>query len=391
MGSVNTGNQTIAFDYKHELQGKKFNILFREVLPPGVYTGGDLSIVNASTARISPFTAVLYSSGVDGDTKAVRIKTISSIDITVSPSNPIIYMNYIWDDVIENWADFDIRAEGDAPILNEVRFGKALFSGSTLIGFDLDFRDYGFMDFSTRTLYANTLVFTKNNGQSPHTSGKHEIGYNVLDNSQNADGSYEVKRLDDETQTHRSVSSFTLPDTIVLSGISHGISIGDYIHITGSTTTGNNGEYLVSNVSGANLTVDTAYKSVINTEAGASATCAKLINAKIWWDESESKWKIGYADNTYWEIHSSVNNYLQDQDFDSEMVCSRDYTYQNGEISQISYYDSDTNLIAQTDYTYNLSGEITDASTVIDGVTYTRTYTYGGPSGEITNMVQTII
>lgn len=144
MSIINQGAQKISFDYKEPLKGSEFNKTLRDLAKPGIYQGGTLTRIDDVTVRISPFVAYV---NVDTN-KVVRIQTASTVDVIVSPSSDLVYVSYEWLDVIENWADFSVRSSSDSPAYNEVAFGKCIFAGSVLTGFDTShsYRDTGLLD-----------------------------------------------------------------------------------------------------------------------------------------------------------------------------------------------------------------------------------------------------
>lgn len=156
MAIVNHGAQEITFDYKEPLQGKEFNKLLKNTVKPGIYEEGTLTRISDTSVQIAPFVAYL---NVDTD-KLVRVQTSAVVTVTVSPVNNLIYMYYEWDDVIENWVNFEVRSATDSPIVNEIKIGKCNFAGSVLVDFDysISYRDFGLFDVNYNTYLNDATI-----------------------------------------------------------------------------------------------------------------------------------------------------------------------------------------------------------------------------------------
>lgn len=192
MSFINQGNQSITFDYKHPAQAKRFDTLFRDLLKPGIYQGGLLSDAGSSIVSIAPFVAVI---NVDTD-KSIRIKTTLSVSIIPTIAEPIIYMTYTWSDVIENWADFDVRSTGVTPVTNEVVFGRALFDdGGILTGFDYSERTRGLLN-DTYGLQADSIDVRDNLVVGGTTDFNGEVDVN----------DYKIVHLGDPSEAHHAVN-----------------------------------------------------------------------------------------------------------------------------------------------------------------------------------------
>lgn len=139
MGTTNLGNQYITFRYRHPAKAQDFNTLLRGAIQPGVYEGGDITIIATNKIRIAPFTAYI---NVSND-KIIRVQTFLDIDITVNEETPIIYLKYEWYNVVNNYVDILQRANNSQPVENEVCLGKCIFDNGEIIGFDYSIRTYG--------------------------------------------------------------------------------------------------------------------------------------------------------------------------------------------------------------------------------------------------------
>ena len=122
MSSTDRGSQDVTFDFKNPLQGKEFNKLLRGVLKHGIYQGGAVSITSDGAVApgtnnaitIQPFQTV-FNSGTD---KLVNVATSASLQLTCndtsgpqSASDTLLVMRYVWDDVIQNYIDFEYQDE----------------------------------------------------------------------------------------------------------------------------------------------------------------------------------------------------------------------------------------------------------------------------------------
>jgi len=126
MSITNLGDQYITFDYHHPAQAKEFNTLLREAINPGVYSGGTITYAGTQ-ATIAPFVAYIKTDEVSSN-KLVRVETRSATTISVNASTPVIALTYTWDDVSENWLDFNQRASGSSALPYEVCLGECVFT-----------------------------------------------------------------------------------------------------------------------------------------------------------------------------------------------------------------------------------------------------------------------
>jgi len=127
MSATNLGDQYITFDYKHPAKGSDFNTLLREAITPGVYKGG-LITYSGTGITIAPFVIYINTS----TDKLVRIETRANVNITVTESTPVIALTYTWQDVSEDWLDFNQRASGSGALTNEVCLGECVFGGGVI-------------------------------------------------------------------------------------------------------------------------------------------------------------------------------------------------------------------------------------------------------------------
>lgn len=145
MGSVDFGTQSLVFDYSMPAKAEEFNKLFYNILPHGIYEGGELTFVNNSpaTISISPFSAIVLDT-VTGI--AVKISTSASVvlrtgfpvaGITIDNAHPFIVARFTWVNTEDNY--LDILAIPFAEIQNsDIVIGRCIYeSGILQEDFDL--------------------------------------------------------------------------------------------------------------------------------------------------------------------------------------------------------------------------------------------------------------
>jgi hypothetical protein len=92
----NLGDQVITFDFKHPAKSADFNNLLKDFVPPGIYKGGELSIVSGNVLAIAPFTAYLNV----GTDKLIRVETRSTINLTILAHISPFLVNPPWFSII---------------------------------------------------------------------------------------------------------------------------------------------------------------------------------------------------------------------------------------------------------------------------------------------------
>jgi hypothetical protein len=146
---TNYGSQILNFDYHQEARAKGFNQAFCDVLPYGVYTGGQLSRVSSNTIQISPLVCVLRSN--EDDFVALRIQMTESQNLIINPDMPYIVLRFGWADVDNvfmdirgvGWSINPLEVDEDKLWPLDIILGKVQFSGVTInasMPFDLSKR-----------------------------------------------------------------------------------------------------------------------------------------------------------------------------------------------------------------------------------------------------------
>ena len=169
MSSTDRGSQDVTFDFKHPLQGKEFNKLLRGAIKHGIYQGGAVSITSDGSVApgsnnaitIQPFQTVMNS----GTDKLVNIATSASLQLTCndtsgpqSASDTLLVMRYVWDDVIQNYIDFEYEDESTYVVLDtDVVVCKITYSAyPTISALDTTVRTSGIFDDDYNLVVENT-------------------------------------------------------------------------------------------------------------------------------------------------------------------------------------------------------------------------------------------
>jgi hypothetical protein len=142
MSITNLGNQYITFDYRHPAKGSDFNTLLREAVKAGVYSGGLITFAGTQIT-IAPFVIYIKTGTLYTDGKLVRIETRANTVITVNEATPVIALTYTWQDVSENWLDFNQRAHASSPLPDEICLGECIFGGGVITSIDYSEKTWG--------------------------------------------------------------------------------------------------------------------------------------------------------------------------------------------------------------------------------------------------------
>lgn len=135
---TNYGSQILNFDYHQEARAKGFNQAFCDVLPYGVYAGGQLSRVSNNIIQISPLVCVLRSN--EDDFVALRIQTTESQNLTVKSDTPYIVLRFGWADVDNvfmdirgvGWSTNPLEVDENKLWPLDIILGKVQFTGITI-------------------------------------------------------------------------------------------------------------------------------------------------------------------------------------------------------------------------------------------------------------------
>ncbi len=109
MGSTDMGTQLLSFDFLNPGSSLSFNKLLLDLIPPGIYSGGLITIVGEKP-QVAPLTAFMVTNNaVDhADPNVVGVRVQTSANYTVSEwttSLKVIVMRLAWSNVSNNYAD----------------------------------------------------------------------------------------------------------------------------------------------------------------------------------------------------------------------------------------------------------------------------------------------
>jgi hypothetical protein len=119
----NTGSQKVTLLFFTPANSPEWNLRFAEIRKTGVYSGGWLSIINNTTAQISPLVCEIS----DG-TYQVKVKTAAAVNITVNSTIPYIILRWVYTGSATN--DFMSLLAVATPLVNDLVVGKCTFDGS---------------------------------------------------------------------------------------------------------------------------------------------------------------------------------------------------------------------------------------------------------------------
>ena len=143
----NIGSQTVTLLFHTIANSLEWNKRFIDIRKIGIYTGGWLSIINNTTAQISSLICEIS----DGNYQ-VKIKTATTVNITVSSTTPYIVLRWTYTGSVTN--DFMSLLAVVTPATNDVVVGKCTFDGSLhLNGFNYGDTTYSRTDPAIQDLF----------------------------------------------------------------------------------------------------------------------------------------------------------------------------------------------------------------------------------------------
>ncbi len=124
------GSQTISLKYQAPGDSQEINERFRTIRPTGIYSGGALSVVDATHASISPLICE-----IGNGSHQVRVETTVAVSVVVGTGVPYIILRWGY---TGNTSDYmEILAVSNASIQStDLIVGKCSFVGGALNGFD---------------------------------------------------------------------------------------------------------------------------------------------------------------------------------------------------------------------------------------------------------------
>lgn len=126
---ADVGNQTVTIRFYTKADSKNVNVRHKDIRPVGIYSGGYLSIVDASNAQLSTLVCEITDS-----THQVRIGTALAVNIAVALATPYVILRWVYTGAVTDYMQILAVA---APLTNDLVVGKCSFTGGgDLQGFD---------------------------------------------------------------------------------------------------------------------------------------------------------------------------------------------------------------------------------------------------------------
>lgn len=165
MSSTNVANQKVTFSYGERAESKIFNSLNHGILPAGIYSGAALTRISNSAISISPGIFLLRDTS---KAVTVRVETQDAYSFdNAAPAAPFATISLPWKESQTNYAEFHWRAVGGIEP-DDIVLGKAVYSGSTLTGFDYTLRDGIELGSKSSLAWSSSSVY--NNGDAVYYS-----------------------------------------------------------------------------------------------------------------------------------------------------------------------------------------------------------------------------
>jgi len=109
MSVTNLGDQLVYFRYSQPLISSDLGKLLHNLIKPGIYSGGNLTIDSGNIVNISPIDVLCETSTY----QAVHVKTQDTVQLTIAEATPYLTCSFTWVDSITNYMDFTAKAVGD--------------------------------------------------------------------------------------------------------------------------------------------------------------------------------------------------------------------------------------------------------------------------------------
>ena len=138
MGATNLGDQLIYFRYNQPLISSDLGKLLHNIIKPGVYYGGLMSITSGNVISIGVLDVMCETSS----NQVVHIKTQSVVPLTIAEATPYVVCNFTWVDSTSNYLDFTAKAYGDI-LANDVILGKGVYVANILTSFSYTKKTWG--------------------------------------------------------------------------------------------------------------------------------------------------------------------------------------------------------------------------------------------------------
>jgi len=131
--SIPLGAPNTSWQYKDQAKAIEFNMLLRDIIPAGIYSGGQLAVFNTTTVTIPIHSAIIHTNGILG---AVKYTNTIDYNFPLWASTPladgeyIIYAEFTWAESPNSYPGFYVRAIGSGAVTNELIFGTAIVVAS---------------------------------------------------------------------------------------------------------------------------------------------------------------------------------------------------------------------------------------------------------------------
>lgn len=254
------GTPKVTIDYREPIVSQSFNRYLSNIIRPGIYEGMEMSVVNTITARVEVGKYWIQMFDVNGFILGVAVENSTPINVSVSPTNPYVYMIYGWQNIANSYPEIRIAPNITAIQQDESEFGvqaviigKATFTLGNLTGFDYTERTRGSIDFNR----GNRLVERLNPTEDFHVVNRRVWRYGsvplggiiyVMDNSSRVYSSYASNFIDD--QGYSIANGDPIPTGATISSINgspNRPNLTDSRFLMGSTASGT-----LSGINGAN-------------------------------------------------------------------------------------------------------------------------------------------
>ena len=153
MGSTNYGTQTINFSYGQELLSSSLGGLLHNLIKPGVYDGGNLTINAGNNVNIAPLDVAVETSL----NQLVHVKTSATIVFPITEAKPYITCQFTWINSATNYMDFTAKAVGEL-LSTDVIIGMGVYVVNVLTSFDYTSKTWGLIDRSGNVRTATSVI-----------------------------------------------------------------------------------------------------------------------------------------------------------------------------------------------------------------------------------------
>jgi len=153
MGSTNYGTQSINFSYGQELLSSSLGGLLHNLIKPGVYDGGNLTINAGNNVNIAPLDVAVETSL----NQLVHVKTSATIVFPITEAKPYITCQFTWINSATNYMDFTAKAVGEL-LSTDVIIGMGVYVANVLSSFSYVSKTWGLIDRSGNVRGATSVI-----------------------------------------------------------------------------------------------------------------------------------------------------------------------------------------------------------------------------------------